>query len=562
MALSKNKIKQIRNENRNMFAETSKNRTSYYEDHNLRPYNPDDLWQQKGNYDLYDEMREDDQIAALLHLKKLIILDNKWDIISENEEVRSFLIKVLEGVNRGLDKKIYDILSSLDYGFSLSEKVWKVEDKMIVLDDILTRPPHSWTFYDDTNGKVDYIEQYFDEGDITFKKSDFHKLIHYVNQMEFDDPYGRSELNKGVYTDWWSKSNIIRFWNIYLERHGMPVVHGTYPQKYGDQKDELKKVLKNLQAKTSITTPDEVKINLLEVSGDGSGYKVAIDYYNTAIARKMLIPDLLGYSGETIGGGSYALGREHFGIFYTVIEQVRNEIERVMQLEIIEPLLKWNFAGKEEATFEFQKVDDNRRENNLKMWMEWVKNGGVVTEEASDWFHQNIEAPAPERGAPDAGLIVKEKPSLFEEEQFTAKSRVILVGGPRRGKSTTSRALRAKGIPTYCTDPKSLCKEPEDGVTYLPEKYAKKGAWSDGSKYIAEHWFTMPGPWCIEGVATARSLRKWYKKYYSAPCDKVLVYKEAHPLAIVSQGQENMAKGVNKVWKEVAPKMAAVTVYK
>lgn len=143
-------------------------------------------------------------------------------------------------------------------------------------------------------------------------------------------------------------------------------------------------------------------------------------------------------------------------------------------------------------------------------------------------------------------------------------NRYILVGGPRRGKSTTARALRAKSIPTYCTDPRSLCKEPEDGVTYLPEFYAQKERWSDASKFIADQWFAMPGPWCIDGVATARALRKWglERDWAHMPCDRIIVFAKAHPLAKVSEGQENMAKAVMTVWREIAHRYEAITEYR
>ncbi len=46
----------------------------YYLKYQLKPYDPASLYQQKGNYDLYDDMREDDQIKATLTLKKMIAL--------------------------------------------------------------------------------------------------------------------------------------------------------------------------------------------------------------------------------------------------------------------------------------------------------------------------------------------------------------------------------------------------------------------------------------------------------------------------------------------------------
>ncbi len=131
--------------------------------------------------------------------------------------------------------------------------------------------------------------------------------------------------------------------------------------------------------------------------------------------------------------------------------------------------------------------------------------------------------------------------------------RVVIVGGPRRGKSTFARSL---GVPVMCTDPRSLVKDPLDGVEYLPESRAE---WSDASQYIADVWFTRPGPWAIEGVATARALRKWFEGNREPPCDAVLLFVGPHPRAEVTPGQEAMAKGVMTVWSDVAPRLQGIT---
>ena len=36
----------------------------------FKPWNPDDLWQKSGNYCIYEDMMDDDQISVLVQLKK------------------------------------------------------------------------------------------------------------------------------------------------------------------------------------------------------------------------------------------------------------------------------------------------------------------------------------------------------------------------------------------------------------------------------------------------------------------------------------------------------------
>lgn len=132
-------------------------------------------------------------------------------------------------------------------------------------------------------------------------------------------------------------------------------------------------------------------------------------------------------------------------------------------------------------------------------------------------------------------------------------TRVILVGAPRSGKSTYAKTLRARGIPTYCTDPKSLVKDVEEDVTYLPEGLE----WSEASQYVLDHWFTKPGPWCIEGVATVRALRKLLREDLEDLLSGVQLvrFTGQHKDAVTKPGQVSMKKGIDSVWKEIEPKL-------
>lgn len=134
--------------------------------------------------------------------------------------------------------------------------------------------------------------------------------------------------------------------------------------------------------------------------------------------------------------------------------------------------------------------------------------------------------------------------------------RIILVSGPRAGKSTYARQLREQGIPTRCTDPPELVKDLEADVEYLPSGLD----WSAASQYVCDQWMTKPGPWCIEGVAAARALRKWPHEHM--PADRIIVFTEHHPEAEVKRGQTAMLKAVLSVWSEIAHRFEGITEYR
>jgi SPP1 gp7 family putative phage head morphogenesis protein len=385
---------------RDMSKEISYADSSYYEKYQLKPYNPSDLYQQQGSYRLYDKIREDDQVGSLLMLKKIIILNSDWIIETENQDVQEFLGDCL---NKYLDdvfiKKLYEILSALDYGFSLSEKVWdridtKEYGQKIVLSKLKTRAPHTFELHTDQYGNISKILQHTGKmGDIEL---DPNKFILYTYNKEFDNPYGNSDINKGIYRAWWSKDAIIKFWNIYLERFGMPLTVGTMPEKAGlEERNQLLNVLNNMQAKTAIVIPNDVLIDLKSVASGGSAeYEKAIDKYNLMISRKFLLPDLLGFSGAQISGGSYALGEQQFNIFYNTVEYIRMDLCRLINRDIINPLVEWNYGKNEYAEFKFKPIDKERQKNNMLLWLDAVKSGKIpITNEHINWFLNRVEAP-------------------------------------------------------------------------------------------------------------------------------------------------------------------------
>lgn len=366
--------------------------SALYTHYSIPYYNPSKLYEKTGGYDLYDEMREDDQISAILGLIKYIILGVNWQIESEHKEVVEFIEDDFNNLDEIFAKKLYNILSGIDYGFSLTEKIYKEEGGKIHLSALKTRMPHNMDFVLDDYGNILKILQSVTGPAIEI---DPQKLMHFVYKGEFDNPYGSSAMNKGVYRAYWSKNAIIKFWNIYLERHGMPLGVGTYPSGASAvQISDLKKVGKNLQSKTFANLPEGFSIDFKEASKGTDNYEKAIDKYNMQMARAMLFPDLLGLSGSETGGGSYSLGEKQFEIFYTAINFIQEQIERQVTKDIVEELVFYNFGEGYKAKFKFNIVDETKKRELLNIWLQAVNGGKIpVTDTHINWFLQSVEAP-------------------------------------------------------------------------------------------------------------------------------------------------------------------------
>jgi SPP1 gp7 family putative phage head morphogenesis protein len=393
---------------REAFQSVTKADSSLYTNYNIPYYNPDKLFQKKGNYDIFDEMRGDDQVSAVLKLFKYIILGAQWDIECEHEEAQQFITDNFNQLDDIFIMKLFNVLSALDYGYSLTEIILKQDEGKIKLDKLKTRMPHHFEFVLDDYGNITDIQQNV-TGDTIHLQPD--KFLHFVYQSEWDNPYGVSALNQGVYRAYWSKNAIIKFWNIYLERHGMPFGYGTYPKTASPGAiSDLKKIGENIQAKSFGVFPEGFMIDFKEASKGTDNYEKAIDKHNMSIARAMLVPDLLGLSGAATGGGSYSLGQEQFDMFYTIVDFVRRQLERMVTQKLVDPLIKYNFGQDIEAAFKFNNIDKQEKDKMLNLWLMAVNGGKIpVTDTHINWFLQSIDAPEIEQDELDEINAKKEE---------------------------------------------------------------------------------------------------------------------------------------------------------
>lgn len=121
--------------------------------------------------------------------------------------------------------------------------------------------------------------------------------------------------------------------------------------------------------------------------------------------------------------------------------------------------------------------------------------------------------------------------------QLADHDRVVILGGPRTGKSSlAARAGERYGLPVRSADVL---------VGHVP--------WGEDSAEVAR-WFDEPGRWVIEGVSTVRAVRKWLANNPDKPFPAAVLWL-SQPLVAVTKGQQSMAKGVLTVWTQTLPEL-------
>lgn len=386
-----------------------------------RPYDPSVLVSRQGRR-IFDQMRRDDQIKAALAFKKHTVTATGWTVTSPEGlpadwEPTRFVRWNLTHLDPGevgggtLDHDLQEILSALDYGFSLTEKIHApIEDGpfagKIGLKSLKTRAPHAFQFEQDVhgnlapNGIIQQANTLVENGRLPREK-----FVHFVHDPLFGNPYGTSDLDAS-FSAWWIKDNASKWLAILLERLGIPPVFGLYnPGNYlGESLNKLKDVIKNIQAATFGIIPRPTKDSLEfwapELAGQATRvFLPSLQYLDQRIARAILMPGLLGMTQDT-SQGSFARARVHFDVFVLVIEAIRMDVERiVMRDQVIRPLVDLNYPGLEVyPVWAFLPLTDELRIGLLSQWTSLVK-ADVVTRQPEDETHIRKLVKFPERQA-------------------------------------------------------------------------------------------------------------------------------------------------------------------
>lgn len=360
------------------FVETTYADSSYYEDSQKKPYNPDDIVDKRSDYSIYEDMVKDDQVSVCLQLKRDLVLSNGFDILVDSQDPSDLSVK--EELEKSLKEypeiplmdSLEEVLSAFDFGFSISEKVFEIKpDGYACLKFLKTRHPTTWLLHTDTQGNVQRYEQRGPQGSIDIDKEN---LIHYKINHRFGNPYGKSDL-RAAWEAWFVKKEIIKFYSIFLEKAASPTPVAKYDKNLPQQAvDDIFNAIKKLQTKTALAIPKDIELEFLETSNQGDVYVKGINLFNMFIGRSLLVPDLLGFQGSETSGGSYSLGKEQMNVFFRHINRRRSQLEDIVNKCIIKPLVYYNYGELENCPrFKLRPLNDEEAIDLARLWLEAVK---------------------------------------------------------------------------------------------------------------------------------------------------------------------------------------------
>ena len=370
----------------------------------LQTINWDNLSQESYNPDAvgvstYKNMMKDAEVKAAFSLIKFSTLSRNWKVVysekaKDSEEIVKFLRYCFDHMDGRLNGSLSNFLYAIPYGFAVSEIVYKIIKEgefsgKVGIRKIKGLDPETIAFKTDKYGNLKNVYQ--EPQEIGSEKIDLplDRLIVYTNEKEFGNYYGNSRL-RSVYKNWFIKDAVTKFWNIALERFGMPMLIGRVPSP--KDLEEMRTTLMNAQAKSSLATVEGWEISTLETGigrSSGGDYKSCLDYHNGQICKGMLIPESL-VGGAA--GGSFAKAKVGFDLFVLMLKSLETDLCSIVEQYLIKPLLVYNFGELDEyPQFVFEPLTKAEFLELAKVFSLLVRNGVVGADES--WIRDMLRVP-------------------------------------------------------------------------------------------------------------------------------------------------------------------------
>ena len=384
--------------------------TSIYGTIDFARYNPDDLMITKGNT-VYRNMMRDDQVKPVLQFKVNAVLSRGWffdvqtddagEPLKDQEEMAEFFKYAVDHIRGSFSDKLIEILSAFQNGFSVVEKVFapiQYEGKTYWgVKELKLRPFYTFNggFKADKHGNLEELNQIVGGGR---EKIPLSKIIHFVHQPDVDRHYGESDL-RACHRAWWGKDIGIKFFNIFLERHASGFI---WAQVKGGldpgEKSNLEDLLRNISAAMTAHVPEKIDLNVIQPLRTDA-FERAIAMYDRAIAKSILVPNLLGLTeqGRT---GSYSQSQTQIEAFFWVLDIIANRLEEALNEQLFRQLAVWNFGTEDFPWFRFEPISEEQKARILDQWGLLVEKGAVTKTDADEAHVRNLmgfpEKPEPE----------------------------------------------------------------------------------------------------------------------------------------------------------------------
>lgn len=326
-------------------------------------YNP----QMSGDklFDNIEQMRKaDGAIKSALSVVKMPLLRTGVQIVvedSDDTDAQNLLIaetcqeKLLAqgSVHEPWDLQLRNFLLMFDFGFSVAEKVYDVDEEgFLIFKRIAPRLPktiRNWRVNSD--GSLKYIEQEATKGgqQRTLKIPAPDYAVAMTWDREGDNYWGQSLL-RPMYKHWWYKEQLYRIDAIRLDKWGVGQPDASIAEGYELKPKDRQDLIKMLQGmrgseRAFSLHPEAIKLSVLTPAGNGGGTGNlglidSVNHHDVMIFRSILAGFM------TTGNqsyGNYGSTKSYADLFLFAEQAAANFIQNEYGRQVIKPFCDRNF---------------------------------------------------------------------------------------------------------------------------------------------------------------------------------------------------------------------------
>lgn len=270
---------------------------------------PDKILEENNyDYEIYRDLLTDPHLMATIQQRKMQVQQMGWELeFDADEKIKQRLIEIARQLP--LTDIISDTLDAIFFGFNVGEVMWEKDGKEIIPVNVVGKPQEWFMFTKKNELRMRTFKNglyLFEEG----QKLPDYKFILTQHKPTYVNPYGERILQKC----YWSvqlKRGGIDFWQLMMERYGMPYLIGRYPNTFTqNQKDEFLDQLQQMVEDNITIFEETLGIELKESPQYDIGqlYERLVDFHNKEISKAVLTVTL---TTEIEGVGSYKASEIH-----------------------------------------------------------------------------------------------------------------------------------------------------------------------------------------------------------------------------------------------------------
>jgi len=321
--------------------------------------NPDEIVQREG-LEIFDRMMMDPHIFACLKQRKALLLANEWKIEPADSSERA--VKIAEFVQEVIDKELSlyqdlkELLSALEYGYAVSEVVWRLEAGNWIPEQLIGHNFKHFGFTPD--GTLIWLDS--EKGYVHLKYP--YKFIVHRHEATAENPYGKSVLTR-CYWPWRFKVAGFEFWIMVLEKFGVPSLAALFEAEVTDEKikgiaDYITQELLKVNSGGAGAFAGVKDIKSIDAQGKAEDFKLLIELCNAEMSKTILGETLTVEVGER---GAYAHGKVHMEVLSALVKEDAEALANTINRTLIKWIAELNF-GKDAPVpkfkFDFKSIAD------------------------------------------------------------------------------------------------------------------------------------------------------------------------------------------------------------